>query len=175
MWSSPLYLVANFQVSIFSNQITVVYNWFCSVLFSNANNFSCIVVAYFVFQKFLVFFLFFGYFWWRLFNNFHSFVGFISVLFLPDLISCRTHFAAFWFRAVFTIKGSTLSLRHANRHMNGAFYCIGMIWLIPNILHKIHLLCFIHSIQSISFHSWYLSFKWCAANHFEKNYALRQL
>lgn len=71
-------------------------------------------------------------FWWRLLlNNFHSFA---HSCFFSLFLFCRAIYAVFTCRAVFTIKGSTLMLRHANRHMNGAFLCIGMIFYCKHFL-----------------------------------------
>lgn len=80
--------------------------------------------------------------WWRLFNNFVSFTIFVANFFAL--------FPFHFLRAVFTIKGSTLMLRHANRHMNGAFLCIGMIWLNPNIWSIFIFFYFLHSFSTLS-------------------------
>lgn len=86
----------------------------------------CSFVCFFSLVRWLLSFNFgFRLLWWRLFNNFVSFTIFVANFFAL--------FPFHFLRAVFTIKGSTLMLRHANRHMNGAFLCIGMIWLNPNI------------------------------------------
>lgn len=79
--------------------------------------------------------------WWRfLFNNFHFSFAVLFPLSPPPFALVVYILSGFSFLfsflqpiPVFTIKGSTLMLRHANRHMNGAFLCIGMIWLNPNI------------------------------------------
>lgn len=114
--------------------------------------------------------------WWRLFNNFVSFTIFVANFFAL--------FPFHFLRAVFTIKGSTLMLRHANRHMNGAFLCIGMIWLNPNIwsifIFFISRILFplsssLSSSCDFEFYSHIYSFQWRASNSQQTDHAFRKL